>query len=112
MHPYKGEISKLLKNPDIGFLEFLDGFDNGGEKWNCEMSDPLVWTETKSQLEELAEVLSKERVFAVDTEQHGLRSFLGFTALIQVQFSIAIPSRVPWLLAKILQLRDKLTLFS
>ncbi|KAL2476769.1 Polynucleotidyl transferase [Abeliophyllum distichum] len=84
LHPYIGDISKLLKNPNIGFLEFLDEFDNGGEKGNFEMWDSYVWVETKSQLEELAEVLSKERVFAVDTEQHSLRSFLGFTALIQI----------------------------
>ena len=48
------------------------------------MDNTYIWVETESQLEELVNVLSKERVFAVDTEQHSLRSFLGFTALIQV----------------------------
>ncbi|KAL5978634.1 hypothetical protein ACLOJK_029751, partial [Asimina triloba] len=38
----------------------------------------------KSQLQELAGVLSKEQFFAVDTEQHSARSFLGFTALMQI----------------------------
>ncbi|KAG0478990.1 hypothetical protein HPP92_013709 [Vanilla planifolia] len=34
--------------------------------------------------ESLAATLSKEKVFAVDTEQHSIRSFLGFTALMQI----------------------------
>lgn len=49
-----------------------------------EMRDSYVWVETESQLKELADILAKSKVFAVDTEQHSLRSFLGFTALIQV----------------------------
>lgn len=49
-----------------------------------DMSDTYVWIDNESKLKELAQVLSKEKVFAVDTEQHSLRSFLGFTALIQV----------------------------
>lgn len=48
------------------------------------MSDTYVWVDDESKLKGLVEVLNKERVFAVDTEQHSLRSFLGFTALIQV----------------------------
>ncbi|KAG1368338.1 Protein RRP6-like 3 [Cocos nucifera] len=40
--------------------------------------------DTEHQLEYLAKLLSKEQVFAVDTEQHSLRSFLGFTALMQI----------------------------
>lgn len=47
-------------------------------------SDAYTWVETEEQLNELADILIKERVFAVDTEQHSLRSFLGFTALMQV----------------------------
>lgn len=50
------------------------------------MSELYVWVNTELQLKELVEALSKERVFAVDTEQHSLRSFLGFTALIQVNY--------------------------
>ncbi|KAJ1404317.1 Ribonuclease H-like superfamily [Sesbania bispinosa] len=41
-------------------------------------------TSDEMQLQELVDVLSKERFFAVDTEQHSLRSFLGFTALVQI----------------------------
>lgn len=51
---------------------------------DLKICDSYVWVETESQLKELAAVLSKERVFSVDTEQHSMRSFLGFTALIQV----------------------------
>ncbi|CAK9158012.1 unnamed protein product [Ilex paraguariensis] len=77
LHPYKAEISALLERTEIEF-EFFDG------EFNLEMSDSFVWVETESHLQELAELLRKERVFAVDTEQHGLRSFLGFTALVQI----------------------------
>ncbi|KAL0362378.1 UNVERIFIED_CONTAM: protein RRP6-like 3 [Sesamum calycinum] len=80
LHPYKGEISKLIKNPNVAFLEVLDGCEKGV----LEMGDSYVWVETEAQLRELVEVLSNEKVFAVDTEQHSFRSFLGFTALIQI----------------------------
>ncbi|KAA8526511.1 hypothetical protein F0562_008286 [Nyssa sinensis] len=76
-HPYKAEITPLLDYPQFEF-NFVDG------NMDMEMSDSYVWVETDSQLQELVDVLSKERVFAVDTEQHSLRSFLGFTALIQI----------------------------
>ncbi|KAG7573358.1 Ribonuclease H-like superfamily [Arabidopsis suecica] len=76
-HPYETEITVLLENPRIEF-----GFLRG--EYSLELSDSYVWVETESQLKELAEILAKERVFAVDTEQHSLRSFLGFTALIQI----------------------------
>ncbi|KAK6134730.1 hypothetical protein DH2020_031532 [Rehmannia glutinosa] len=79
-HPYKGEISKIMKNPNVGFLEFLEK----SEKGTLEMEGSYVWVETETQLKELVEVLSNERVFAVDTEQHSFRSFLGFTALVQI----------------------------
>ncbi|KAH7862090.1 hypothetical protein Vadar_034668 [Vaccinium darrowii] len=75
-HPYKAEIEALLKSPVVEFAE--------GNVGDLELRDSYVWIETESQLVELVDVLSKERLFAVDTEQHGLRSFLGFTALIQI----------------------------
>ncbi|CAN4104784.1 unnamed protein product [Withania somnifera] len=79
LHPYKAEISDLLKSSNVGFLE-----DCCGNFEDFRMSESYVWVESEAQLRELLEVLSKERVFAVDTEQHSLRSFLGFTALIQI----------------------------
>ncbi|KAK2649749.1 hypothetical protein Ddye_017238 [Dipteronia dyeriana] len=77
LHPYEVEIIALSENlrPEFNFV--TDNVD-------LKMSDFYVWVETKSQLEELANKLSGESVFAVDTEQHSLRSFLGFTALIQI----------------------------
>ncbi|CAI9090265.1 OLC1v1025002C1 [Oldenlandia corymbosa var. corymbosa] len=78
VHPYKEEIGELLKNLNTEFIELFDG-----EMVTLEDSD-CIWVEKRSQLEELVEVLSKERVFGVDTEQHSLRSYLGFTALIQI----------------------------
>ncbi|CAF2096165.1 unnamed protein product [Brassica napus] len=77
-HPYETEIAVLLENPRLDEVEFLRG------ECSLEMSDSYVWVETKSELKKLAETLAKEKVFAVDTEQHSLRSFLGFTALIQI----------------------------
>lgn len=77
LHPYEAEITALMVNPKLE-LELLS------EEFGLEMSESYVWVETELQLKELAAALSKERVFAVDTEQHSLRSFLGFTALIQV----------------------------
>lgn len=78
-HPYETEITALLENPRLDEFEFL----RGGE-YSLEMSDSYVWVETEFELKKLAETLAKEKVFAVDTEQHSLRSFLGFTALIQI----------------------------
>lgn len=78
-HPYEAEISALLENAEIEF-------SFGTETMDLKISDSYVWVETELQLKELADVLSKQRVFAVDTEQHSLRSFLGFTALIQVMY--------------------------
>ncbi|XVF03076.1 hypothetical protein REPUB_Repub04eG0229400 [Reevesia pubescens] len=78
-HPYEAEITALMDNPKLQFsnMTMIDDFD-------VEMNDSFVWVETESQLSQLAQSLSKERAFAVDTEQHSLRSFLGFTALIQI----------------------------
>lgn len=49
-----------------------------------DMSASYNWVDTEVQLEQLARLLSEERAFAVDTEQHSIRSFLGYTALIQI----------------------------
>ncbi|KAK7263521.1 hypothetical protein RJT34_31112 [Clitoria ternatea] len=76
-HPFEAEITALLKNPHPEIelsTEILD----------LEMSDSYVWVDTEIQLRELIDVLSEERFIAVDTEQHSLRSFLGFTALVQI----------------------------
>ncbi|KHN41226.1 Exonuclease 3'-5' domain-containing protein 2 [Glycine soja] len=76
-HPYEAEITALLKNP-------LPEIELGTEIADLEMKDSYVWVHTEMQLKELVDVLSEERFFAVDTEQHSLRSFLGFTALVQI----------------------------
>lgn len=86
LHPYNAEVSVLLKNPNVGFLDFLGECFNGNE--GLKMEGSYVWVEKEAQLVELVEVLSKESVFAVDTEQHSFRSFLGFTALVQVHIGI------------------------
>lgn len=48
------------------------------------MSTTYNWVDTEAQLERLTRLLGEERAFAVDTEQHSIRSFLGYTALMQV----------------------------
>ncbi|KAJ0966169.1 hypothetical protein J5N97_027307 [Dioscorea zingiberensis] len=76
-HPHEELITSLLNNPPAP--------SNFATSRDCpEMSDSYGWVGTEEQLESLARLLSEERVFAVDTEQHSLRSFLGFTALMQV----------------------------
>ncbi|EPS68035.1 hypothetical protein M569_06735, partial [Genlisea aurea] len=80
LHPYRGVISELIKDPNVDFVEFLDGCD----KPNLDMGSPYTWVDNRDKLRELVLELNNERVFAVDTEQHSLRSFLGFTALIQI----------------------------
>ncbi|KAF7805795.1 protein RRP6-like 3 isoform X1 [Senna tora] len=76
-HPFEAEITSLLENPQLQL-------DYSTEIQDLKKNDSYVWVETELQLKELVNVLSKENCFAVDTEQHNLRSFLGFTALVQV----------------------------
>ncbi|KAE9593071.1 putative ribonuclease D [Lupinus albus] len=76
-HPFEAEIRALLEN-------HLPHIDLMTEITDLELNDTYVWVDTEMQLKELVGMLSKERFFAVDTEQHGLRSFLGFTALVQI----------------------------
>ncbi|KAM7271020.1 hypothetical protein ACFE04_030234 [Oxalis oulophora] len=76
-HPYESEITDLINNPRDEFGIVID-------EVGLSMKDSYIWVETEAQLRELADGLSKERVFGVDTEHHSIRSFLGFTALIQV----------------------------
>ncbi|KAK9151762.1 hypothetical protein Syun_010071 [Stephania yunnanensis] len=78
LHPYEEEIARLVRVSGIESVEF------GGDLVDLGMNGGFVWVETEEQLKELEEVLRKKRVFAVDTEQHSLRSFLGFTALMQI----------------------------
>jgi cation-transporting P-type ATPase D len=48
------------------------------------MEGPYTWFDKRSELEALSQLLCLGHVFAVDTEQYSLRSFLGFTALVQI----------------------------
>ncbi|PKU72102.1 exosome complex exonuclease RRP6 [Dendrobium catenatum] len=75
VHPYEEEVSFLLEHPPL--IKFCSNHPNS------DMGNSYSWINTEHQLESLAETLRMEKVFAVDTEQHSLRSFLGFTALMQ-----------------------------
>ncbi|KAK8516768.1 hypothetical protein V6N13_080868 [Hibiscus sabdariffa] len=77
-HPYEAEITSLVETPLLQFSRIAMG------DFDMKMGDSYVWVESESQLSQLAQVLSEQKAFAVDTEQHSLHSFLGFTALIQI----------------------------
>ncbi|RWR88447.1 protein RRP6-like protein 3 isoform X2 [Cinnamomum micranthum f. kanehirae] len=76
-HPYEDEITVLLEHPSLPLSLNIS-------KEHTDITDSYVWVDTISQLEALVDLLSKEQVFSVDTEQHSLHSFLGFTALMQI----------------------------
>lgn len=78
LHPYHEEISTLIEN--LRILPTVAHTREGPPP----MTDDCIWIDTKDELEKLAEILGKETEFGVDTEQHSIRSFLGFTALLQV----------------------------
>ncbi|KAM1010192.1 hypothetical protein ACFX2C_045699 [Malus domestica] len=83
-HPYEAEITGLVESFQLEEFRKCIGITEKNVGGLVEMSESYEWVETESKLKELVEVLNKEKVFAVDTEQHSFRSFLGFTALIQI----------------------------
>ncbi|CAN6457551.1 unnamed protein product [Victoria cruziana] len=80
LHPYEDQINALLEQPTPPQLTVVSSSKA------C-TGDSYIWVQTKSGLELLAKLLSEEEFFAVDTEQHRLHSFLGFTALMQISTS-------------------------
>lgn len=78
-HPYEDVIRVLGDDPKPSFAQFYD--DNVMPPG---MEGPCVWVKTRSQLEELVEVLKEEKEIGVDIEHHHVRSFRGFTSLVQV----------------------------
>ncbi|KAM3365736.1 hypothetical protein ACQJBY_015420 [Aegilops geniculata] len=79
-HPFEDEIASLLDSPTrySTFCNFTPSSQCPG------MSNSYNWVNTKAQLEHLAGLLGEEKAFGVDTEQHSFRSFLGYTALVQI----------------------------
>ncbi|KAJ7553277.1 hypothetical protein O6H91_06G090800 [Diphasiastrum complanatum] len=78
-HPFSSEIHKLLENVSEAPISF-NKVDDGPPP----LDGPYIWVETREQLQDLVEILSKEKEFAVDIEHHSIRSFLGFIALLQI----------------------------
>ncbi|GBG63778.1 hypothetical protein CBR_g39322 [Chara braunii] len=77
-HPYGAEIQQLIENPvPPPYLSALDD-EPPPLEGGC------IWVDTPEALNDLACLLAKEVEFGVDTEQHTRRSFLGFTALLQI----------------------------
>ncbi|WOL08050.1 hypothetical protein Cni_G16802 [Canna indica] len=77
IHPFAEEIASLMEQPPA-LRTFIASHEFPKTNYS------FVWIDTECQLELLASLLRNEEVFAVDTEQHSLRSFLGFTALMQI----------------------------
>uniref|UniRef100_A0A0D3ECA2 3'-5' exonuclease domain-containing protein n=2 Tax=Brassica oleracea TaxID=3712 RepID=A0A0D3ECA2_BRAOL len=75
-HPFRKEIGALIDNPPEH--SFWTSFTKEDTSKDC------MWVDSSLQLRELANKLAEQNVFAVDTEQHNLRSYLGFTALMQI----------------------------
>lgn len=75
-HPFRKEIGALIDNPPEH--SFWTSFTKEDTSKDC------MWVDSSLQLRELANKLAEQNVFAVDTEQQNLRSYLGFTALMQV----------------------------
>ncbi|WZZ89679.1 hypothetical protein YC2023_118258 [Brassica napus] len=75
-HPSRKEIGALIDNPPEH--SFWTSFTKEDTSKDC------MWVDSSLQLRELANKLAEQNVFAVDTEQQNLRSYLGFTALMQI----------------------------
>jgi len=78
-HPYEDVIRALAEDPKPSLAHYY-----GGNVMPPGMTGPCVWVQTRSQLEVLVEVLKEEKQIGVDIEHHHVRSFRGFTSLVQV----------------------------
>eukprot|EP01116_Phalansterium_solitarium_P020725 TRINITY_DN619_c0_g1_i1.p1 TRINITY_DN619_c0_g1~~TRINITY_DN619_c0_g1_i1.p1 ORF type:complete len:857 (-),score=388.24 TRINITY_DN619_c0_g1_i1:349-2919(-) len=77
-HPYLYEISKLRLEP------WMTASPAVAEEPGAIESTPLEWIDTPDALERAAAELENEPAVAVDLEHHSLRSFQGFTCLMQL----------------------------
>ena len=104
-HPFASEVRSLIQNPPPP-LHVLpptclpppgpgrQGLEPPSQEMvsacGCQAGE-VTWVETREQLQAVVRVLEGEHEFAVDTEQHSRRSFLGFTALLQVRGWLKVP---------------------
>ena len=72
-HHFASMASDSLKNPSYEQME----------------ERPLIFIDTLSQLKSLIDHLNSTPIFAIDVEYHSLRSFRGFSCLIQISTSTA-----------------------
>ncbi|GJP33167.1 hypothetical protein CLOM_g17730 [Closterium sp. NIES-68] len=95
LHPFGDEIRQLIQTPPPANHMLPPGTtpppmlnDSGVSDLPSQApsssSSSFQWVSTRHQLAALAALLEKQDEFAVDTEQHSHRSYLGFTALIQI----------------------------
>ncbi|KAG0608211.1 hypothetical protein M758_8G087800 [Ceratodon purpureus] len=78
-HPYEDVVRALAEDPKPSFAQHY-----GDAVMPPGMAGPCVWVQMRSQLEALVEVLKKETEIGVDIEHHHVRSFRGFTSLVQI----------------------------
>ncbi|XP_077998718.1 exosome complex component 10-like [Glandiceps talaboti] len=76
-HPYQYELDHLQPIPSQ--LESRDP-----EKYKPLTDTQLKMINTLDQLQQLSDLLNKQKEFAVDLEHHSYRSFQGFTCLMQI----------------------------
>ncbi|KAL6069801.1 Exosome component 10 [Balamuthia mandrillaris] len=76
-HPYADEISNFEYLPS----QLESTIEQRPPSFE---ETPFTWIETERALEDLANVLEKQREFAIDLEHHSYRSFEGFVCLMQI----------------------------
>jgi hypothetical protein len=55
---------------------------------------PFIWVQSKVELEALVVLLNNETEIGVDMEHHNVRSFRGFTALVQVCYACRLVEKM------------------
>ncbi|XP_033642583.1 exosome component 10-like [Asterias rubens] len=79
-HPYQYELDHLKPDPSMLVRVDSPSFASLDEV-------PVSLVDTVQQLNELSQLLDKQKEFAVDLEHHSYRSFQGFTCLMQISTS-------------------------
>jgi ribonuclease D len=75
-HPYLPELEKLVIRPEQMKVETV--------KFSKDLKNPVIYVDTFIKFQEMIEKLENSEEIAVDLEHHSLRSYLGFTCLMQI----------------------------
>lgn len=88
-HPYAEVICSLVESPQFAFPKYYSN-----HKVPPGMGGPFIWVQSKVELEALAVLLNNETEIGVDMEHHSVRSFRGFTALVQVCYTFILAEKM------------------